>query len=50
VSISTTTPLEADEDSEPVDQKKYMNMIGSILYLMMTRPDIHFVVCLFAGF
>jgi hypothetical protein len=42
--------LDTDEDGEPVDQKKYMSMIGSLLYLTATRPDIHFAVCLCARF
>jgi hypothetical protein len=28
--MSTTTKLDADEDSEPMDQKEYMSMIGSL--------------------
>jgi hypothetical protein len=42
--MSTTTALDADEDREPVDQKKYRSMIGSLLYLTATRPDILFSV------
>ena len=38
--MSTTTALDADEDGEPVDQKEYRSMIGSLLYLTATRPDI----------
>jgi hypothetical protein len=38
--MSTTTVLDADEDREPVDQKEYRSMIGSLLYLTATRPDI----------
>jgi hypothetical protein len=38
--MSTTTALDADEDGEPVEQKGYRSMIGSLLYLMATRPDI----------
>jgi hypothetical protein len=38
--MSTTTALDADEDGEPVDQKEYRSMIGSLLYLMVMRPDI----------
>jgi hypothetical protein len=37
---STTIALDADEDGEPVDQKEYRSIIGSLLYLMMTRSDI----------
>jgi hypothetical protein len=38
--MCTTTTLDVDEDREPMDQKKYQSMIGSLLYLMMTRSDI----------
>jgi hypothetical protein len=38
--MSTTTALDADEDGEPVDQKEYRSMIGSLLYLTATRLDI----------
>lgn len=48
--MSTTTALDADEDGEPVDQKEYWSMIGSLLYLMATRLDIQFSVCLCARF
>jgi hypothetical protein len=40
--MSTTTVLDADEDGEPVDQKEYRSMIGSLLYLTETRLDIQF--------
>jgi hypothetical protein len=39
-----TTSLDADEDIHPVDQKEYRSMIGSLLYLMATRPDIQYSV------
>jgi hypothetical protein len=48
--MSMYTALDADEDGEPVDQKEYRSMIGSLLYLMATRPDIQFSVCLCARF
>jgi hypothetical protein len=38
--MSTTTTLDADEDREPVDPKEYRSMIGSLLFLTVTRPDI----------
>jgi hypothetical protein len=38
--MSMTTSLGQDEDGEAVDQREYMSMIGSLLYLMATRPDI----------
>jgi hypothetical protein len=48
--MSTTAALDVDEDEEPVDQKEYQSMIGSLLYLTATRPDIQFSVCLCARF
>jgi hypothetical protein len=48
--MSTTTALDADEEGEHVDQKEYQSMIGSLLYLTATRPDIQFSVCLCARF
>jgi hypothetical protein len=49
-SMITTTALDVDENGEPVDQKEYQSMIGSLLYLTTTRPDIQFYVCLCARF
>jgi hypothetical protein len=43
---STTTALDADEEGEHVDQKEYRSMIGLLLYMTATRPDIQFSVCL----
>jgi hypothetical protein len=48
--MSTTTSLDADENREPVNQKEYRSMIGSLLYLTATRPDIKFFVYLCAHF
>jgi hypothetical protein len=48
--MSTLMTLDTDEDGEPMDQKEYRSMIGSLLYLTATRPDIHFAVCLCARF
>jgi hypothetical protein len=44
--MSTATSLGPDKDGEAIDQREYRSMIGSLLYLMVTRPDIQFVVCL----
>jgi hypothetical protein len=43
---SFTIALDLDEEGEHVDQKEYRSMIGSLLYLTATRPDIQFSVCL----
>ncbi|WVZ93409.1 LOW QUALITY PROTEIN: hypothetical protein U9M48_039389, partial [Paspalum notatum var. saurae] len=48
--MSTNTALDADEDGEVVDQKEFRGMIGSLLYLTATRPDIQFAVCLCARY
>jgi hypothetical protein len=49
-SMSTKTALDPDENGKVVDQREYRSMIGSLLYLMVTRPDIQFDVCLCACF
>jgi hypothetical protein len=43
--MSMTTALDADEEGEHVDQKEYRSVIGSLLYLTVTRTDIQFSVC-----
>jgi hypothetical protein len=48
--MGSTTTLFADEDGELVDQREYRSMIGSLLFLTTTRPDIQFSVCLCARF
>ncbi|GJR17260.1 hypothetical protein Tco_0965787 [Tanacetum coccineum] len=48
--ISTETKLTKDVEGESVDNTKYRGMIGSLLYLMASRPDIMFSVCLCAHF
>ncbi|WVZ89279.1 hypothetical protein U9M48_035705 [Paspalum notatum var. saurae] len=48
--MSTNEHLDADVDGKPVDQSTYRSMIGSLLYLTASRPDIMFSVCLCARF
>jgi hypothetical protein len=48
--MSTTTTLDADEEGEHMDHKEYRGIIGSLLYLTATKPDIQFSVCLCAHF
>ena len=38
--------LDKDEHGKSVDVKKYRGMIGSLLYLTASRPDIMFSVCM----
>jgi hypothetical protein len=48
--ISSTASLGPDEDGKAVDQREYMSMIGSLLYLTATRSDIQFAVGLCVHF
>jgi hypothetical protein len=48
--MSMMIPLDPDEDDEVVNQREYKSMINSLLYRMVTRLDIQFVVCLCARF
>jgi len=41
---TTHLKLSKDENGVVVDQNMYMSMIGSLLYLTASRPDIIFVV------
>ena len=42
--------LDLDEGGKSVDQTLYRSMIGSLLYLTASRPDIMFSVCMCARF
>ncbi|GJZ27392.1 putative ribonuclease H-like domain-containing protein [Tanacetum coccineum] len=48
--IETSKPLMKDENAEDVDVHLYRSMIGSLMYLTSSRPDIMFVVCVSARF
>jgi hypothetical protein len=48
--MSSTTSLGSDKDDEVVDQREYRSMIGSLLYLTVSRSGIQFTVELCARF
>ena len=48
--MSSSGKLDQDEEGISVDQKLYRGMIGSLLYLTASRPDIMFSVCLCARY
>ena len=48
--MKTSGHLGTDPTGKPVDQKVYRSMIGSLLYLCASRPDIMLSVCMCARF
>ncbi|GJU66799.1 putative ribonuclease H-like domain-containing protein [Tanacetum coccineum] len=48
--IETNKALLKDEEAEDVDVYLYRSMIGSLMYLIASRPDIMFAVCACARF
>ena len=48
--MATATKLDKDESGKKVDITAYRGMIGSLLYLTASRPDIMFATCLCARF
>ncbi|GJS24967.1 retrovirus-related pol polyprotein from transposon TNT 1-94 [Tanacetum coccineum] len=44
------TKLDEDISGTPVDQTKYRSMIGSLMYLTASRPDLVFAVCMCARY
>nr|GEX00474.1 hypothetical protein [Tanacetum cinerariifolium] len=48
--METSKPLMKDENAKDVDIHLCRSMIGSLMYLTSSRPDIMFVVCAFARF
>ncbi|GJU77142.1 putative ribonuclease H-like domain-containing protein [Tanacetum coccineum] len=48
--IESNKPLVKDEDGIDVDVHVYRSMIGSLMYLTASRPDIMFAVCACARF
>nr|XP_016477942.1 PREDICTED: uncharacterized mitochondrial protein AtMg00810-like [Nicotiana tabacum] len=43
--MSPSTTLEEDKNGKNIDEIMYRGMIGSLLYLTASRPDIIFIVC-----
>jgi hypothetical protein len=48
--MSSVASLGLDEDGGAMNQREYRSMIGSLLYLTVTRSDIQFVIGLCARF
>jgi hypothetical protein len=48
--MSSNRHLDLNEEGKPVDQRLYRSMIGSLLYLCASRPDIMLSVCMCARF
>ncbi|GJY85277.1 hypothetical protein Tco_0499303 [Tanacetum coccineum] len=48
--METLNLLLKDTEAEDVDVYLYRSMIGSLMYLTASRPDIMFVVCAYARF
>ena len=48
--MGTNGNLDSDASGNMVDQKLYRSMIGSLLYVTASRPDIMFSVCMCARF
>jgi hypothetical protein len=43
--MGTNENLDSDANGNMVDQKLYRSMIGSLLYVTASRPDVMFSVC-----
>jgi hypothetical protein len=50
IPMDTNRHLDLDLGSTSVDQKVYSSMIGNLLYLCASRPDIMLSVCMCARF
>ncbi|GJX56555.1 hypothetical protein Tco_0286452 [Tanacetum coccineum] len=43
--LMATKPLDADLSGTPIDQTKYRSMVGALMYLTASRPDIVHATC-----
>ena len=48
--MATNGSLDSDASGNMVDQKLYRSMIGSLLYVNASRPDVMFSICMCARF
>ncbi|GKB58532.1 hypothetical protein Tco_0914718 [Tanacetum coccineum] len=48
--LATSPKLDADLHGTPVDPRKYRSMVGSLMYITLSRLDIHFHVCICARY
>jgi hypothetical protein len=48
--MGTNRNLDSDASGNMVDQKMYRSMIGSLLYVIVSRPDVMFNICMCARF
>ncbi|GJV43693.1 hypothetical protein Tco_1428229 [Tanacetum coccineum] len=48
--MATSPKLDVDLQGVLVDQRKYHGMVGSLMYLTISRPDIHHVLCICARY
>jgi len=48
--IASSAKLDQDPEGKLINEKLYRGMIGSLLYLTASRPDIMFSMCLCAHF
>ena len=48
--MAQNVKVDMDENGKKIDERQYRCMIGSLLYITASRPDIMFSVCLCARF
>ena len=48
--MGTNGNLDSDTSENMVDQKMYWSIIGSLLYVTASRPDVMFSACMYARF